>query len=1057
MFVRRLILALVAMCACKQTPDPAPEPAAAAVAPDRAVAVAAVLGAAPLPDHGLADFAVNPTLGIPTGKRHLLVFFATDAEGDAISTAIADAGVTIAGSAPELRYAVVTIPADGSWDTLERARAALAAHPAVAAVTHDLLLSSTIMPAQSSVLRTPGPLPNRTQHSPQGTPGDWWLPAIGAPQAWNAVPALRWLHARAPRRVEVGFVEALFPDPLPADLAGAMHVLPDDSDGEMRGQHGVNTTGLVGALWNGQQINGLVPDPLVHVTGARGGSGGVFHPRTDIHITNIGGAWRAAIDKLAAASPPVRLINISLGFNWFNTNFATFIDDQVSGDVAICDPRPSNTQPGSFCDATAVRAAIAGSGAAFRTLTARLNVRRRVLFIVSAGNDAWSWGLFPADLASPAAQAGLALGDPNVLVVGSHSFVTTTTAPLIEFLGSNRGAHILAPGVDIETLSGDHTSLEVGTSIAAPIVTGAAAYLLALDPDLSNPELRRLLQVNQVEVTDPLSKARAVRPVLNLRRSVEAMQVKLPDGSRVRGSKLLADLDDGTADGFTRDRPPPPRTWDRVVVDMKDVRAFRDAGWLTRMGVPLLCPSTVPRCDLNENGSFTVPVEPHARAALLGSEVDDAAMMQLISEWDGDPVQPFTRLDLPALLHSADLHVDADAFLRRAGAAKLELTLSGERPVEATTQLAGTTGVQDIPVAMGGQIVTTPYLPTTNLRVVVGDRTFIAAVEDLGLAEDRRIVLNPCALVDPAIGLLAPYPSDLCPGDPGIGKPIAALWSIHPERNVAEDAAGGSSPLAIGLDGTITSLGHQLRRDNMFGVEAGRGRVFFAGTNHIVQASTGSAAVTAVADTTNLTDIVLHGGSLIVVRGDTIEARAVDSLAVVRSHTEPFAVYDSACVVGDRLYVTGVYREDRTFKHGVTLYDVGSLTMQGTVAVPGKGAAHAACTATHAWVAEFTGDRTFRVGPGDVVAVATPRARRVFAAGDRVWVTTNREQTHIIATDTLNVTTIDIAANSVAFRPDGATGWINTGRALVETDQGGTRGATIPVDRALNWLAYSGD
>ena len=102
-----------------------------------------LLGAAPLPSYGLADFAVHPGLGVPVGKRHLIAMFTDTADGPAIADALAQAGVTIAGGQSEPPIAFVTVPDDRGWDGLDAAHAALAAHPAVAAVAHDLVLAST--------------------------------------------------------------------------------------------------------------------------------------------------------------------------------------------------------------------------------------------------------------------------------------------------------------------------------------------------------------------------------------------------------------------------------------------------------------------------------------------------------------------------------------------------------------------------------------------------------------------------------------------------------------------------------------------------------------------------------------------------------------------------------------------------------------------------------------------------------------------------------------------------------------------------------------------------
>jgi subtilisin family serine protease len=113
------------------------------------------------------------------------------------------------------------------------------------------------------------------------------------------------------------------------------------------------------------------------------------------------------------------------------------------------------------------------------------------LFVAAAGNDASD------NDANPTYPASFDLD--NIVSVAA------TTAADALAPSSNYGAATVdlgAPGADIySTLPDGGYGLLSGTSMAAPHVAGTAALLLAHNPDLSAPELKRLL----LETTDPVA------------------------------------------------------------------------------------------------------------------------------------------------------------------------------------------------------------------------------------------------------------------------------------------------------------------------------------------------------------------------------------------------------------------------------------------------------------------------------------------------------------------------------------------------------------------------
>mgnify|MGYP002137367509 CR=1 FL=1 len=727
----------------------------------------------PFPVLVAADFAEHPRIGVELGARHLLVFFRDGAGAAAIEEALAAAGVTLMGADAGLGFAFVRLPEGSGWERLDAARTALAGHAAVEVVTYDMPLEGAVIPP---------PRDGQVGHPSANWLADggfnWHLKAIDAPHAWNTLPFLQALERGRPRRVGVGVVDANFS--VHPDLVGAFTahrrlirdgvrewaaervVIADDTH---EFAHGTFVAGLIGAVWNGSHADGVVPSPLVQIHGAverASGSDASALPES------FGQGLAYAANLLLTTDTSIRVVNVSMGYNWYDRPLTR----------GRCDPQPASS-PQSNCEDVDVRVAIRDAGRAFAVFSHRVNRNRPVLFVAAAGNDSGpgpgGLGAFPAELASPMTNAALEQHAADIIVVGSHEVVASTRGAVTESSFSNKGAHVMAPGRNVGSLTGANGAWVVGpssgTSFAAPLVAGAAAYLHLLDPRLDNAGLIRLLTLNEQTVTDPRTGSTRRMPVLDLGGAVAAMEVLLPGGGTVNGGTLMADLDDGSEDGFER-RPgftPSVRDYREVRVDIRDMRAFRDAWWLTHPdpAAPIVCPLNVAACDLNRDGMarLTPPQEPYARAALVGRDIDEAALARLAERWTGGfGPQAFSAADLPALLRSADLHVEAAAFLARAriegvAGATMTLTGTGGQPTAIDT-------LRDLTLPEAPTMFTTPLIGEAGIVVSAGGRTFSGRIGDLRIAEDRDISLNPCVWDDPNAALLTPSPGG-CDDDDG--------------------------------------------------------------------------------------------------------------------------------------------------------------------------------------------------------------------------------------------------------------------------------------------------
>src|SRR2546426_2673362 len=95
---------------------------------------------------------------------------------------------------------------------------------------------------------------------------------------------------------------------------------------------------------------------------------------------------------------------------------------------------------------------------------------KNVVLVAATGNDGVSTPTFPA-------------GDRGVMGVAA----TDPNDSLVLFSNSGQSTFIAAPGTDIQTTTiGDAYTVISGTSASAAIVAGAAAFMRAVDPTLSN-------------------------------------------------------------------------------------------------------------------------------------------------------------------------------------------------------------------------------------------------------------------------------------------------------------------------------------------------------------------------------------------------------------------------------------------------------------------------------------------------------------------------------------------------------------------------------------------
>lgn len=611
------------------------------------------------------DYGPDPALGGFLASTNTLVLQFTS------STTVAQANAVLQGAQATLAGGV---PGQGAFPgilflrlptpdhaALGTAVAALEAETSVSRVVPDALMAPLAVPANAHPV-----LGWEWTGDPQG--GNWGLELMRAPQMWNLNGAIEKLHhldvyALGDGAVTTGVLDVgFYTHP---DLVYADNLTPSLVD-----DHGTHVAGIIAARWDNKDgIEGLNPFTRLVVMGvpSRGSSVLTIRPSWGSHQIN-------GLRRLSTEHPEISVISMSLGYTWYETG----IDPGMS---------------------LAAQRIVMNQGAVLQSLLQSLAFAgSRPVVVVSAGNDAGSaLGPVEAKWNSPAAYAGLVLGQENIIVVEAVGLDPGGLGDAIRWeesgFGSNLHGHLSAPGDGIlSTVDGGYDP-KSGTSMATPYVAALAGYLKALDPGLGTADLRNLLVASAVPVQGASPRIDAFAAALEidvLRGNDDVLRALLdiddgtPDGNRRTGSSGAdfleedADRDGGRGDGR---------------IDMADFRRWRD--WLLAVeDVPDLSldgsaahpkkdvngdgkvegaleENLYPRGDFNGDGrlsrSATIPVG----GRFAGADRTDLEVLQALFN---DP--DVAAADLPGLVESGDIHVDLGSFIGQQGvvAARIRVT-----------------------------------------------------------------------------------------------------------------------------------------------------------------------------------------------------------------------------------------------------------------------------------------------------------------------------------------------------------------------------------------------
>ena len=344
---------------------------------------------------------------------------------------------------------------------------------------------------------------------------DWWAEAINAYDAWKT-------YGNQLSDITVGIMDSGF-DTSHEDLALSF---PNDTYREenLPDSHGTSVAGLIGAKNNDVGGCGVAYHASLMCVG--------FEPLSRTMPRTID--WFNAYNALLRAG--AKIINQSAGHYYITED--TYLTSSLYAKY-----RENGISYVEFQNDTIQTAAFKGVYWGFYTAN---TVKKGwdVLFVQSAGNGENNsgpgvdakyggfWRTIDSQIAQVAADTlGLSETDilSHILVVGGVMDKKDSDGNYYMTSYSNYGdtVTICAPGgnEDIYTTDvGGYTKTFSGTSAAAPIVSGAAAFVWSINPNLTAAEVRDILLKNHTvnAVANPSVPAQGTKPMLDLSAAADA-------------------------------------------------------------------------------------------------------------------------------------------------------------------------------------------------------------------------------------------------------------------------------------------------------------------------------------------------------------------------------------------------------------------------------------------------------------------------------------------------------------------------------------------------------
>ena len=369
------------------------------------------------------------------------------------------------------------------------------------------MISFPVMPEEDTADYWDGDGDLKNEASPSGA--DWWAEAIGAYSAWD--------FERYCNPIVVGVMDSGFETGHIDFQRNGHSVLTVMNDNSVE-EHGTHVAGLIAAQDNDMGSRGVIPSAdVVCIDWAQEEDG------TEVNLltpTGVSQGFKQMIEYAEREQLPI-VINNSWGnvrklrellARYIAPNLAGQSKDfnELYGDIytfysSVCATQIMNELlQNSTVDFLIVQSSGNGYGNGFTAY----NVKR-------AG---WFGGI-DKELRKQCSMLSYDLIKSHIMIVGAVGEKKKDGKYKLRF-NSNYGDNvdIVAPGEHIySTVLNNSFGYKDGTSMAAPIVSGAAAYIWSLNPDMSAAEVKqRLIDTAEVAVKHAKEDKRSEYPMLNL-------------------------------------------------------------------------------------------------------------------------------------------------------------------------------------------------------------------------------------------------------------------------------------------------------------------------------------------------------------------------------------------------------------------------------------------------------------------------------------------------------------------------------------------------------------